>query len=64
MPEFIVNRQIILPDGTTAAPEQKIELSNRQAKYLLLSGKVRPMAVKAKRADKPRAEKPVTEKEQ
>jgi hypothetical protein len=58
MPDFIVNRQIILPDGATAAPEQRIELSNRQAKYLLLSGKIRPAAVKAKRADKPRAKQP------
>lgn len=42
MPRYTVVKPFILPDGTTAAEGRGVELSARQAKYLLLSGKIAP----------------------
>jgi flagellar basal body L-ring protein FlgH len=63
MPEYIATKRFVLPSGQLAAEGQKVELTERQAKYLRLAGKIRPVEAKAKASSKARAEKPAAEKE-
>ncbi len=63
MPEYIATKRFALPSGLPAAEGQKVELTERQAKYLRLAGKIRPLDIKVKASSKPRAEKPAAEKE-
>lgn len=59
MPRYTVNTPIPL-EGGTAAAGSTVELTPRQAKYLLLAGKIAPAAVEA---PTPRTKKSATEKE-
>jgi hypothetical protein len=63
MPKFTTNKQIVLPTGAIAAEGQTVELTERQAKYLRLAGKIRPLDAKAKASSKARVAKPAAEKE-
>ncbi|MBU0680102.1 MAG: hypothetical protein KKD73_01650 [Proteobacteria bacterium] len=58
MPDFTVKKPFILPTGATAATGTTVTITDRQAKYLLLAGKITPAV-----ADKPRSQKSVTKKE-
>lgn len=58
MPDFTVKKPFILPAGATAGIGATVTLTDRQAKYLLLAGKITPTV-----ADKPRSQKAVSKKE-
>lgn len=57
MPKYTVIKPFILPYGNTAARGELVELTTRQAKYLLLSGKIAP------EASQPRGKKPAAKQE-
>jgi len=53
MPRYTVIKPFILPGGAVAAPGRGVELSARQAKYLLLSGKITPGGGDKQKGKKP-----------
>ena len=57
MPTYTVLKPFALPDATTAMAGSSVELTARQAKYLLLSGKVEQDAGDSKIRDKKPAKK-------
>lgn len=61
MPKYTVVKPFALPDGITAVAGRTVDLAPRQAKYLLLSGKLRP--AKQGEPDTNRVKKPAADKE-
>ncbi|WP_158414108.1 hypothetical protein [Geoalkalibacter subterraneus] len=51
MPEqqsYIAKRNVSMADGSQVAQGQTVKLNPRQAKYLVLAGKIEPVKVEAK----------------
>ena len=57
MPKYKVLKPFALPDGTTAKAESTVMMTERQARYLLLSGKLTPDDGEQKNKDKTPAKK-------